>query len=201
MSNKTRTYRKRERARQEKETRRKIVESVVELHRTVGPAKTTVTDVAKMAGVGRMTVYNHFPTETDLIEACSTHWSQQNPPPDPDAWAAIADPDQRLEAALRDLYRWYSRTEDMMGKVLRDAPIVPALGNVMEKRWFALIDSVIDILLQGRRLRGRQKLETRATIKVALDFWTWRSLTEEGLSDDAAASLATEFVTATRRAK
>jgi AcrR family transcriptional regulator len=169
----------------------------MELHRTVGPANTTVTDVAEKAGVGRMTVYNHFPTEYELIEACSTHWIEQNPLPDPERWTRVSDPEERLDAALRELYAWYSQTEDMMGKVLRDAPIVPALGELMEERWFALVDSVVDVLSQERGARGARAKRLRAAIRLAVDFWSWRSLTTHGgLSDAEAAALAARAVRA-----
>lgn len=190
----TRPYRKKQRARQEAETRRRITEAVVDLHRTVGPAHTTVTEVAKRAGVGRMTVYNHFPTEADLIEACSTHWSSRNPLPDPTEWAEIEDVDERLARGLRELYAWYADTEDMMGKVLRDAPIVPPLGDLMEERWWALVDQMCAILLQDRGLKGQQRKRALAALRVALDFSTWRTLTAEGLSHSAAACLAARFV-------
>lgn len=183
-----RRYNKRERARQEAETRLRITEAVMDLHRTVGPANTTVTEVAKKAGVGRMTVYNHFPTEYELIEACSTHWSNQNPLPDPSRWAEVEDPEKRLDLALADLYAWYAQTEDMMGKVLRDAPIVPPLGELMEERWFALVAAMVDALASGRGARGLAARRVRAAIRTAVDFWTWRNLTVNGGLDDAAAA-------------
>ena len=72
-----RRYELRERARQRESTRLKITEAAVELHGTVGPARTTISDVAKLAGVQRMTVYNHFATDGELFDACSTHWFTQ----------------------------------------------------------------------------------------------------------------------------
>ena len=192
-----RPYRKRERARREAETRLRIIEAVMDLHRTVGPANTTVTEVAEKAGVGRMTVYNHFPSDYDLIEACSTHWSNLNPLPEPESWAAIEDPEERLDAALGELYAWYRETEDMMGKVLRDAPIIPALGGLMEERWFALTAAMVDALARGRGVRGRRGQRLRATIRLAVDFSTWRTLTADGgLSDAEAAATAAGAVRA-----
>lgn len=169
----------------------------MELHRTVGPANTTVTEVAEKAGVGRMTVYNHFPTDYELIEACSTHWSELNPLPDPNRWAEIEDPEERLDAALHELFAWYSRTEDMMGKVLRDAPIVSALGELMEERWFALLDSMVDVLATGRGARGGRVKRVRAAIRLAIDFSSWRNLTTHGgLGNGEAAALAARAVRA-----
>lgn len=185
-----RPYRKQKRAAQEEATRRRITEAVVELHRTVGPARTTVTEVAERAGVSRVTVYHHFPTDGALIEACSTHWAAQNPFPDPADWSALPDPDRRLAAALTDLYAWYRRSEDMMGKVLRDAPLVPALGELMEERWEGYLDAVVAALEEGRQSAGEEAVAVRAALCLAVDFHTWQTLTRGGLPDAAAARLA-----------
>ncbi|HWC30319.1 MAG TPA: helix-turn-helix domain-containing protein [Dehalococcoidia bacterium] len=57
----------------------------MELHGTVGPARTTVAEIARKAGVQRLTVYTHFPDLTSLFAACTTHWFGEHPPPDGDA--------------------------------------------------------------------------------------------------------------------
>ena len=49
------------RAERQKETRRRITEAAVELHKSVGPARTTVSAIAEKAGVQRHTYYAHFP--------------------------------------------------------------------------------------------------------------------------------------------
>src|SRR6478672_11922468 len=100
----------RRRAESQRETRRRITESAVELHGTLGPAHTTMGAVAERAGVRRSTLYRHFPDEGALFDACSAHWAAANPPPDPGAWVAIEDPDERLRAGLEDLYAFWRRT-------------------------------------------------------------------------------------------
>ena len=80
------------------------------LHEEVGPARTSISAIAERAGVRRSTVYRHFPDEESLFAACSSHWRASNPPPDPGAWAAIDDPAERTETALRELYAFYART-------------------------------------------------------------------------------------------
>ena len=74
-------------------TRQRITDAAVDLHGSVGPARTTISAVAERAGVQRHTVYRHFPTEDDLFAACSAHYFAAHPWPDPDAWRAIADPE------------------------------------------------------------------------------------------------------------
>ena len=126
-----RRYELKERARSQEATRRRIVEATVALHREVGPARTTIAEVARRAGVGRVTVYNHFPDETALLGACSAQFVADNPPPDPGAWAAIENPARRLREALRELYGYYRDNEAMLANVTRDAALVPALAEVM----------------------------------------------------------------------
>ncbi len=126
-TNSRRPYRKRRRAELEEETRRRITEAAVELHGTLGPARTTVSAIAERAGVQRATVYRHFPDERSLFDACSSHWNAANPRPDLARWAADEDPDARLRVALSELYGWYDRTEYMLDTVTRDAAVVEAL--------------------------------------------------------------------------
>jgi AcrR family transcriptional regulator len=189
----TRTYRKRKRAEAEEETRRRITEAAVELHGTVGPAHTTVTDIAKLAGVSRMTVYNHFPTEVDVGRACSSHWAERNPFPDPAKWTA-SDPRERLRAALRELYEWYGLQQQMLGNIVRDRAVVPALEEVMEDQWDPWMDAVVAALGLGWVDAGA---ELHAGIRLAVDFNTWRVLTESGLGDAEAADVMAGMVEST----
>src|SRR5689334_10048933 len=76
--------------------------------------------VAELAGVPRSTLYRHFPDDAALAEACSSHWSAANPPADITAWAAIADPEERLRTALTEMYAYWRRTERMMENLIRD---------------------------------------------------------------------------------
>src|SRR3954463_9411254 len=91
-----RRYELKERARRQEETRQRIVDATVALHREVGPARTTIAEVARRAGGGRVTVYNHSPDETALLGACSTRFIERTPPPDPSVWTEIREPDARL---------------------------------------------------------------------------------------------------------
>jgi AcrR family transcriptional regulator len=196
MSTETRRYEKRLRAQREAETRQRITEAAVELHGTVGPARTSLSAVAKRAGVQRATLYRHFPTEDVLFEACSTHYVTLNPPPDPTPWTEISDPDERLRVALDSLYSWYDRIEPMLTNVTRDLPLVPAMRPATEQR-MAFLNAVREILLGGRRERGAARRRMRAAIGHALAFESWRSLVrEQGLSRRAAVEIMLGMVAA-----
>lgn len=195
----TRPYRKRKRALSEEETRRRITEAAVELHGTVGPVNTKLTDVAKLAGVSRMTVYNHFPTEIELFTACSTHWASENPFPNPSAWAVVADPPRRLVGALSELYEWYRLKEGMLGKVMRDTPVIPSLAQVMDAFWQPYVAGVVRVLARGWSVEGAGTQALESMLRLAVDFNTWKILTDSGLDSERAAELVARMVTGVLR--
>ena len=194
MSKQKRPYRMTRRAELEEQTRQRITESAVALHEERGPARTPISAVAERAGVRRSTVYRHFPDEEALFAACSSHWRAANPPPDPGGWAAIEDPAERTETALRELYAFYSRTEAMYTSLLRDEPVVPIVHRLLGD-FYGYLRAIQDILMAGRGLRGRAARRTQAAIGHALSFSTWRSLTrEQGLGDADAVALMCALV-------
>jgi AcrR family transcriptional regulator len=174
MSSK-REYRLNKRAAEMAETRRRITEAAVDLHGTVGPARTTMSAVAERAGVERHTVYRHFPTEAELFGACSAHYFIANPLPDPEPWCAIADPGERLVRALDEMYAFYERVEPMFTNVMRDAELVeavrPPLAAVQD--YLARVTQILSI---GREVQGLRQCLIASAIGHALDFHTWRSL-------------------------
>ena len=196
MAEKKRKYEMRKRAELQRETRRRIVEATIELHRTRGPANTTISEIAQRAGVNRLTVYNHFPDITDLLRACSKSWTERHPAPDPAPWALIDDPQERLRTALTELYGFYARTEPMRANVLRDAETMPALAELLEGSVVPYLEAVRDLLAEGWEVSGggsRRRL--LATLKLAIDFHTWRSLEREsGLSREEAVEAMLEAV-------
>jgi AcrR family transcriptional regulator len=186
------------RAELEEQTRTRITESAVALHEQLGPARTSISAIAEHAGVRRSTVYRHFPDEESLFDACSSHWRAANPPPDPRTWAAIEDPAERVETALRELYAFYGRTEGMYTSLLRDEPLVPVVHQRLGD-FYGFLRAIQDSLMAGRELRGGAARRTRAAIGHALAFPTWRSLTrEQGLADGDAVTLMCGLVEGSR---
>jgi AcrR family transcriptional regulator len=194
-----REYTKTRRAQLEEETRRRITAATVELHREVGPARTTISAVADRAGVQRLTVYRHFPDEPTLLQACSSHWRAGHPAPDPSPWPAIADPEERLRAALSAFYAYYATDEPMMAKIRRDAEVMPNLAATIADV-SAYMEAVVEILAAGWGARGRRRDLLHAALGHALDFDTWRSLERrQGLGRAAAVELAVSMVRAVAR--
>ena len=187
-----RRYELKQRAERLEETRRRITEATVELHRTVGPAATQISEIARRAGVQRVTVYNHFPDEESLFSACSAHWRALHPPPEPAGWIEHQVLGDRLRAGLRELYAWFRETEPMTANVLRDAELVPALGLVLQRGMGTYLDTVRRILTEPVGARGGRRQRVDAAVRVAVSFQTWRELAV--LGDAVAAELASGFV-------
>ena len=190
-----RKYEMKKRAERHRETRRRIVEATIELHRTRGPANTTISEIAQRAGVNRLTVYNHFPDTTDLLKACSRSWTERHPAPDPTPWAQISDPQERLRTALADLYGFYARTEPMRANVLRDAQTMPELAALLEGTVVPYLEEARGLLAEGWEVRQQGRRRLLATLALALDFHTWRSLERgSGLSRKEAVETMLEAV-------
>jgi AcrR family transcriptional regulator len=189
MSSEKRKYELKVRAERQRETRERIGAATCALHEEVGPARTTVAEIARRAGVQRLTVYNNFPNEEELFAACQRHFYAEHPPPDLERALVLEDPSQRLWAVLNKLYPWYRATQRILGNVQRDRSIVPALDSLLARTDDVSLAVLVDALVAGWSPRGDQEARLRAAIAVVLDFWTWQRVAQEGLDDEAAAEL------------
>jgi AcrR family transcriptional regulator len=176
-----RIYTLKRRAEQQAETRQRIVEAAVDLHCSVGPARTTFSMVAERAGVQRHTLYAHFPDERSLLMACSAMALERDPLPDPAPWRRINDRQERLRVGLTAIYRWFERNAELSACVLRDAESHSVVKEVVGLRMGPTIGAYHEIL--GAKLNARQ----RAVLNLALSFYAWRSLVPEGRLTQTAA--------------
>jgi AcrR family transcriptional regulator len=190
----TRKYDMKRRAKRQEETRLRIVEATIELHETVGMARTTISAIAERAGVERLTVYRHFPDERALFSTCSAHWYADNPPPAPASWTQIADPEERLRVALSEVYAYHRRTEPMVANFVRDASVKPVLFEVGAP-YLQHFERMRYVLATGWGVEDERLALLLAALGHALDFQTWRSLVRErGLDDQQAVGLIINMV-------
>jgi AcrR family transcriptional regulator len=184
MSTQKRRYELRARAEAQQATRARIAAAASALHEEVGIAKTTVADIARRAGVQRLTVYNHFPDLQTLLPACSAHWLEEHPQPDLASAFALEDPAERLGAALVLLYGWYRENAPMQRRVFGERATVPELDA-----WLAQSSDLALAELAAGLSAGFERPHAQALVALALDFWTWQRLDRQGLDDAAAAEL------------
>ncbi len=185
----SRPYTLKRRAEQQAETRRRIVEAAVDLHGSVGPAFTTFTMVAERAGVQRHTLYAHFPDERSLLLACSGLAFERDPFPDAGRWRHHEEPGERMRVGLRALYDWYERNADLAACVLRDAEHHAPTREIAELRQGPPMAACREVLGAGLNVRQR------ALLRVALSFFTWRTLVREsGLKQGAAVAAMAQAI-------
>jgi AcrR family transcriptional regulator len=182
------------RERKREQTRRRIVEAAVELHSTIGPSRTSFSAVARRAGVTRPTLYAYFPDQPSLFAACSAHGLALDPPPDPRGWVDVADPWDRLRLALTETYAYYRRNAGRIANIERDAPFMkmPDFGGrtIQSER-----QMLAERLASQFPLTGRSQRLVQAAVRHAVEFATWRTLTEPNdLSDEDAIELMVGLV-------
>lgn len=187
------------RAKKTASTRQQIVEAAIELHGTVGPANTSLSAVARKAGVSRPTLYSHFRDEASLFQACTMHWMSRDPPPDPATWLEIDDARQRVSTALSEIYSHYARNEQMIANVFRDMYLVESMRSfnvpLVEESFAAMTQILCSAFDDRPDLAARR----RAIVSVAISFNTWKSLVKtEGLTNEKAADLMVDLVACVR---
>jgi AcrR family transcriptional regulator len=193
-------YKLKKRAERQEETRLRIVRATLELHETIGPALTTRSAIAEKAGVGRPTVYAHFPDDLSLGLACSSLGLTENPLPDPRPWEEISDPERRLRTALGELYGYFRLREGLLANIQRDQdlphrrdhPDVRQIMRPIVEHW----ERMHKALAEGWETReGRAPSLVFGAIGVALDFQSWRTMVrKQGMTDEQAVELMAGMV-------
>ena len=192
-------YKLKKRAERQEETRLRIARATLELHETLGPSLTTISAIAERAGVGRPTVYSHFPDELSLGKACSSLDLSENPLPNPGKWEEIADPERRLRVALAELYDYFRRREGLWTNILRDQEMPhlkdnPDVQEVMQPI-FAHWERMKETLAVGWESADGPSQPLLGTIGLALDFQTWKTMVrKQGLGDEQALELMVRMV-------
>jgi AcrR family transcriptional regulator len=187
-------YQLKARALRQQQTRHRIVAATEALHEEIGPARTTVAEIARRAGVERLTVYNNFPELKDLLRACQGRFIAGHPPPDVAPTGRGEEQLHRLERALAELYGWYRANQAMERHVHHDRHLVPELDELMRQeadpRFAAVAEAYGDALADD----PKQRKGVRRLVQVALEFRTWEVLTDTGAIDAEIARLFRQAV-------
>ncbi len=183
-ASKKRSYRLGKRAERQEETRRRIVEAAVDLHSTIGPARTTISQIAERAGVQRHTFYAHFPDERSLLLACSGLALERDPLPEVAEWRSLPPGRERVRQGLSQLYGWFERNAEQSACVLRDAQHHALTQEIVELRMMPTFNEAAAVLGEGLSERSN------ALLAVALDFACWRALSRTHRAEKAAALMS-----------
>ncbi|PXW64523.1 TetR family transcriptional regulator [Chelatococcus asaccharovorans] len=130
-----RSYRMKDRAKAQAETRDRIVSATMLMHDEKGVAATSFVDIAKRAGIGAATVYRHFPTLGSLVAACGAHvWKEMDPPvPEraSETFKDIVGMDDRLHRLVDEVDRFYRRGALRLTAAYADRHLIPELDGFL----------------------------------------------------------------------
>jgi len=139
------------------ETRRALLDAVVESLIEVGFARTTTLEVQRRAEVSRGALLHHFPSKTELLVAAVDHLAEMRARELKVLAAGLPEGRARNDAVLELLWQCFSGTFFQVAMELRTAARTdPELRPVLTSAERALRDR---ILAQARTLFGRDVAE------------------------------------------
>ncbi len=188
-----RNYRLGRRGEMAEETRRRIVAATYALHGEQGIAATTMKQIAARADVSIGTVYHHFPSYDDVIQACGAYTAEVTRPPTAAIFRGARSRKERVERLAAELFAYYARLPSLE-RVRAERHKLPVLDRALSE-WEA---DLADIVRQALEPADDVRLVGFAT--AVLDPAVLRVLTEHGLSpSEAAAEIAVAIVTRLRK--
>lgn len=178
----SRAYDNRTRLQQQAQLKDSIAAAAAELHAEKGALATSYAEIAQRAGVSLPTVYKHFPSQSQLIAACTGHVAAQAPqlpagqilqaPTLAAAAQALVEAMDRMHAHFEPWQAW------------REHRLIPALGELAAHRREQLTALIAQVLAQHAVGEAR---ELAAVWETLLNFELWHRLVREHKLPRAAA--------------
>ena len=149
------------------ETRRALLDAVVESLIEVGFARTTTLEVQRRANASRGALLHHFPSKTELLVAAVDHLAEMRARELKVLAAALPDGRSRTDAVLELLWQCFSGTFFQVAMELRTAARTDAeLRPVLIAAERALRDRIVS---QARTLFGAD-VAKHPGLERAIDF-------------------------------
>jgi AcrR family transcriptional regulator len=175
-----RAYKMRRRAKAVEETRERILRATMAVHDEKGVAPATFADIAKRAGLGQATVARHFPTLSNLVQACGQHVWVEMQPPTPDAapavFAGIETTRERLAKLIDELDAFYSRGSLRLGLASRDRELVPELHGFL-----CAVEAGVEALVREALAKAGEPEKAVQVALILMSFNVWTGFNRLGL--------------------
>lgn len=180
-----RTYRQSRRGESAEETRRRIVEATFALHSEQGIAATTMKQIAERAGVSVGSVYHHFPTYDDAINACGAHAFARHPLPTVEIFEGAASRAERVRRLARATFGVYANLP--FHAVIADQDKLPVLQGYVAQEQAVRLEL-------ARAAAGDP--DAARTLAALVDSATYDAFARLGFSLDEAAARAADVANA-----
>jgi AcrR family transcriptional regulator len=188
-----RAYRALPRTKRSQNTRERIKAAVRELLADGAFHAATVEEVADRAGVSRATLYQHFRSRLELVDAiCETFDAN---PALLELREVVDDPDvdSALSRTIANTVRFWSTESPVLRELYGVAAIDPAAQALVDRQRAdrrGELERLVRNLARARRLRaGVAPQRALHLLLVLSSYETYRELREAGLSDRQATSL------------
>ena len=184
----TRTYRQARRGETADETRRRIVQATFQLHGEQGIAATTMKQIAARAGVSVGSVYHHFPTYDDAINACGAHAFSLAPMPTPAIFDGAETRPERVRRLAAAMFSMFAALRGGFGSVIADQGKLPIL------RRFVAEEQAVRRALAAEALGGSGR--DAETLAALLDHGAYDAFLRLGFTAQDAADQTAQVANA-----
>ncbi len=170
-----RPYDNQTRLQQQALLRERIAAATAELHAEKGAVATSYAEIAERAGVSLPTVYKHFPTQAQLMAACTGHVAASAPrlPSDEILRApSLAAAAEALVVATDAIHAHFEPW-----KAWREHRMIPSLGDLANRQRQQLTGFLAQVL--ACQLGAGEHHELAAVWESLLAFDLWHRLARE----------------------
>jgi len=190
----TRPYRSRRQQDRSQATRERILTAVRELLAEGAFHESTVEEVADRAGVARATLYQHFRSRLELVDAICDTFDANPALIRLRELVELADSDVALAETIAYTLRFWSSEDPILRRLYGAAAVDPAAQALVDRQR-ADRRSEYERLVRNLRRNGRLRVAPQRALNLLLvlsSYDTYRELREAGQSDRQATALLQE---------
>src|SRR5437763_6029482 len=181
-----RAYRTRRRPERSRATRDRIVGAVRELLEEGSFHESTVDEVADRAGIARATLYQHFGSRLELVDAICDSFAVNPALLDVREAVELDDPDAALAETISSCVRFWASEDAVLAQLYGVAAIDPAAQDLVDRppadRRGELERLVRHLRTKGRLRPGLGESRALALLLVLTSYETFRELRQAGMS-------------------
>ncbi len=179
------------------ETREGIVAAASSLFTEEGFHRVGMDEVARRAGVARVTVYQHFGSKLGLLDAVVADLERRGRVDRVMEALALPDALEAFRSAMRENCRFWASIQVLARKLLGLAAVDPETRHVMgereQRRHQAVAALVARLAEQGHLREGSSTQQATAALRLLSSFEAFDQLSAGGLHWRAASELLLEL--------